>query len=173
VNAPDESDDERRAKGLPPEPAPIGEDRPAADPPRLVNISFALWIASSVVLIVAFVVILIGKQTFIDQLVKANKDPRVSPAQIASGTTALLWVLLVGAVVFALLNSLFAYKAREGTRSARTVLTVLTVIVLFVQAFLFTSVVSAFAALLAIAALVLMYLPSVRDYFPKVGRKLP
>ncbi|WP_158886522.1 hypothetical protein [Amycolatopsis anabasis] len=173
MTAPDESDDQRRARGLPPAPSVPGEQRPSVDPPKPVNISFGLWLASGVVSIIGFAVILIGKQGFIDELVKANKDPRISPEQIASGTTALLWVLFVGAVVFALLFALFAYKAREGTRSARTVLFVLTVITVIFQAMLFFSLVTLLAMLLAVVALVLMFLPSVSDYFPKVGRKLP
>jgi hypothetical protein len=138
-----------------------------------VKVSFWLWIASGVIYIAGYIVILASKQTIIDSIVKGNKDPKISADTIASSVTTLLWMLVTGAVVFAVLFALFAYKAREGTRSARTVLTVLFVLTLAFQFLLQLGLVTVLAQLLALIALLLMYLPSVQGYFPKVGRKLP
>lgn len=142
------------------------------NPPTPVKVSFVLWILSGLVLMAGFGFTLTARQEIVDTLIDMNTDPRVTDEQIASGTTSLLWVLFIGAVVFAALFALFAYKAREGTRSARTVLTVLAAIVLIFQMILFSNLITLAAAFLAIVATVLMYLPSVAHYFPKVSKSL-
>jgi hypothetical protein len=170
----DQTDDERRAAGLSPKAIEPGKPSPGAFAPTPVKVSFWLWIASGVIYIAGYIVILASKQTIIDSIVKGNKDPKISADTIASSVTTLLWMLVTGAVVFAVLFALFAYKAREGTRSARTVLTVLFVLTLAFQFLLqLFGLVTVLAQLLALIALLLMYLPSVQGYFPKVGRKLP
>lgn len=168
----DESDD--FLKGMPPAPKPSGEETqaPSGPPPKPVNISFWLWIAAGLVLVVGFAITLAGKQQIIDELIRVNQDDRITDEQIADGTTSLLWMLLFGAVVFAALFALFAYKAREGTRKARTILTVLAAITFVFQLLLFSTIVTLFSMLLAVIALVLLYLPSVADYFPKAPRPL-
>lgn len=168
---PPETDEQRRAAGLPPEPRSPGDPPVEVDPPQPVAASFWLWIGAGVVFIVGYVATLLGKQRIVDQVVETNNDPSVTPEQIDSGLTSLIWILIFGAAVFAVLFALFAYKAREGTRSARTVLTVLTVVTLAFQLLLqLASIVTLFATLLAVIALVLLYLPSVAWYFPKVTR---
>ena len=67
---------------------------------------------------------------------------------------------------------LFAYKAREGTRSARTVLTGLAVLSVLFQLLFLQGLFADVSALLLVIALVLLYLPRVAEYFPKVGKKL-
>ncbi|WP_236789775.1 hypothetical protein [Amycolatopsis sp. GM8] len=167
-----ESDDERRAKGLPPEPQQPGDAPERVDPPKPVQASFWLWAVSGVVFIVGYAIIFFARGRIVDQLIKANTNTAVHPDQIRSGTTVLLAVLLVGAVSFAALYVLFAYKARQGTRSARTVLTVLMAITVVFQLVLqFASVVTLAATLVGLIALVLMYLPNVAPYFPKVSRR--
>ncbi|OZM75246.1 hypothetical protein CFN78_00535 [Amycolatopsis antarctica] len=155
-----------------PPPLSASADRPSGPPPKLVNISFGLWIAAGIVLVVGFVVTLAGKQQVIDELIRVNQDDRITNEQIASGTSALLWTLLFGAVVFAVLFALFAYKARDGARKARTILTVLFAITFVFQLLLFSTLVTLFAMLLAAVALVLLYLPSVSSHFPKAPRPL-
>ncbi|MEC3975331.1 hypothetical protein [Amycolatopsis sp. H20-H5] len=171
-NTADRTDDERRSLGQAPDPVLPGQTAPVYDVPRLVAVSFWFWIASGVVLIAGQVYSLIIKQQLIDALVKQTNDPNLSPAKIASGTTTLLWTLFGGAVVFAVLLALFAYKAREGTRSARSVLTVLAILAVLFQAVVFRSPITVLSALLLVIALLLLYLPASTDYFPKVGRKL-
>ncbi|EHR48839.1 hypothetical protein SacmaDRAFT_0538 [Saccharomonospora marina XMU15] len=169
----DESDDQRRSRGLPPAPRPPGEERERVDPPTPVKISFVLWLLSGAVLVAGFGYTLTAKEEIIEAILAVNNDPNISEEQIRSGATTLLWTLFVGALVFAILFALFAYKAREGTRSARTILTVLAAIVLIFQLVLFSNLITLAAAFLAIVAVVLMYLPTVADYFPKVPKSLP
>jgi uncharacterized membrane protein len=157
VTAGNESDDET-------EPRPV--------PPRPVQVSFWLWVASGVLFVIAYLVVFLTRQVVIDRLVEANTNPQVTPEKISSGTTVLFAMLLVGSVSFAAFYILFAWKARQGTRSARTVLTVLAIITLLFQFLLqaytgFTLI----ATLLALAALAMLYIPSVQGFFPKVSRR--
>ncbi|ASR33968.1 hypothetical protein BAY61_02015 [Prauserella marina] len=168
----DETDDQRRKRGLPPAPRLSGQPRKPVDPPTPVAWSFYLWIVAGVGLIAGFGLVLTAKQGVIDTLIETNNDQRITNEQIASGVTSLLWVLFIGGVVFAVLFGLFAYKAREGTRSARTILTVLGAVMLLFQLLLFSNLITLGAAFVAMVALVLMYLPSVQDYFPKVPKTL-
>ncbi|EOD67515.1 hypothetical protein [Amycolatopsis vancoresmycina] len=168
------TDDERRKLGRSPDPVLPGAKAPKAKPPRPVAVSFWLWLAGGVLLVLGYVQLMVGKSAVIDRYVKGTTDPKISPQMIADGVTAMLWFLLVGSAVFTLLFLLFAYKAREGTRSARTVLTVLP-IVMVLLIFTFAPVLTYLtlvAVLLFVIALVLLYLPSVSGYFPKVGKKL-
>jgi len=168
------TDDERRKLGRSPDPVLPGEQAPKAAPPKPVAVSFWLWLAGGVVLILGYVQLMTGKSAVIARYVEGTKDPKITPQMIADGVTAMLWFLLAGSIVFTLLFLLFAYKAREGTRSARTVLTVLP-IVMVLLIFTFAPVLTYLtlvAVLLFVIALVLLYLPSVSGYFPKVGKKL-
>lgn len=175
----DETDDERRAQGMAPDPILPGQEPPKITVPKPVQISFWLWIAAGVVLVAGQILLLSMKQRLIDEVVKQiTSQPQPGapsdPAQIASGLTTLLWVLLVGAIAFAAFFALFAYKAREGTRSARSVLTGLAIVLVLVELVFFRGALNLFlllSTLLTAIALMLMYLPSVADHFPKVGRK--
>ncbi|SFQ65538.1 hypothetical protein SAMN05421810_111212 [Amycolatopsis arida] len=174
MSTPEESDDERRARGRAPEPRLPGDPPATVDPPTPVNVAFGLWIASGLVMVIGYLVVLMNKEAVIAELVRQTRDARITEEQIASGTTTFLWAIFIGAMAFAGLFALFGYKAREGTRSARTVLTVLAAVTIVFQFTLFGHrLIASLSALLAIIALVLMYLPSVRDYFPKVPKSLP
>ncbi|GAB3501333.1 hypothetical protein [Amycolatopsis cihanbeyliensis] len=171
MSTPEESDDQRRADGLPPAPRLPGDAPKEVNPPRVVNISFGLWVGSGLSMVAGYVLTLVSKDQIIEQLLEQTRDDRITPADMASGTTTFLWAVLVGSIAFAALFVLFAYKAREGTRSARSVLTVLAVVTMLFQFVLFGHVIFAtLSTLLAVAALVLMYLPSVAYYFPKLPR---
>lgn len=167
------TDDERRKRGGAPDPVLPGERAPKVTPPRPVAVSFWLWVAGGVVLILGYVQLLTSKSAIIDQIVKQTTDPKYTPQIIADGVTSRLWYMLFGSVIFVLLFLLFAYKAREGTRSARTVLTVLPIVMLLLI-FVIAPIINYLtlvAVLLFVIALVLLYLPSVAGYFPKAGRK--
>lgn len=168
----EESDDERRRRGLPPAPQMSGDQREHVDPPTPVKVSFLLWIISAVVLVAGYAYGFTVKQEIIDQVIELNNDPNISDEQLRSGVESLLWTLVIGAAVFGALFVLFAYKAREGTRSARSVLTVLVAVMVIFQLLLFSNLITLIAAFGTIIALVLMYLPSVADYFPKVPKSL-
>ncbi|GAA4541544.1 hypothetical protein [Amycolatopsis samaneae] len=183
-NAPDDlaglTDDELRKRGRAPDPVLPGQQKPKYQVPTPVTVSVVLWIASGAVLIAGQIALLVVKQQLIDAIVKTTNEstapgPKPSPADIAAGTTTLVWTLFVGAVVFALLVALFAYKARQGTRSARSVLTGLAILEAVFELVFFRGGLNAFllvSLLLAVIALILMYLPSVATYFPKVGKKV-
>ncbi|MFD8497142.1 hypothetical protein [Amycolatopsis sp. NPDC059657] len=142
--------------------------------PTEVKLSFWLWVAAAVFTAAAFVSLFVLRQHFIDEQVKNNTDPKATVDKIANGATYFLLAMLIGAVVMGCLFVLFAYKAREGTRSARTVLTGLLIAdVLFLILFKRTGAAFLFGPLFGLIALLLMYLPKVQPYFPKVGRQLP
>ncbi|MCR6485411.1 hypothetical protein M8542_21525 [Amycolatopsis sp. OK19-0408] len=165
------TDDERRKRGGAPDPVLPGEQAPKVDPPGLVRWSFWLWLAGGVLLILSYVLMLSGKASIIARIVEQTKDPQYTPQIIADSITSRLWFMLFGAIVFALLFMLFAYKAREGTRSARTVLTVLPVVMvllIFVIAPILHFL-TAVSLLVFIIAIGLLY--TAPQYFPKVGKK--
>nr|WP_091618591.1 hypothetical protein [Amycolatopsis saalfeldensis] len=165
-----------RVKGRSPDPVLPGQAAPVVNPPLPVTISFWLWIAAGVVVIVGQAYTLLIKDQLVAELVRQNQQgtgQKVAPDQIASGTNTLVWLLLIGGVVFAVLLGLFAWKAREGTRSARSVLTGLAIVCVLFQIVIFYNFFTLIAAFVLLIALVLMYLPSVANYFPKVGKKLP
>lgn len=168
----EETDLEREAAGLPPKPRFNGG--PAFHPPAPVQASFWLWVASAVVMIAGFVLMIASEQEIAAALIEDNTDRRLTEDQIAGGLSAVLWTLAVGGAMFAVLFVLFAYKAREGTRSARSVLTVLVLaMVVFVTvAWTFMNLVLVFSLALAGVAIVLMYLPSVAEYFPPLPRQV-
>ncbi|PRX45558.1 hypothetical protein B0I33_109221 [Prauserella shujinwangii] len=139
-------------------------------PPKPVKVSFVLWILAGLLLATGFGITLTAQEQIVEQLIEMNNDSRISDEQIASGTESLLWTLFIGAIVFAVLFALFAYKAREGTRSARTVLTVLAAITLIFQVILFSNIITLAASLVAIVAAGLLYVPSAAGYFPKVAK---
>ncbi|WP_410606020.1 hypothetical protein [Amycolatopsis sp. lyj-90] len=174
-----ETDDERRKRGRAPDPILPGQEPPKRVVPTPVTLSFWLWIATGLTLIAGPAWLQIGRQQVIDEYSRQNAvqpDPalKVDPARIVEGVDVLIRNLFVGAITFALLFGLFAYKAREGTRSARSVLTGLAIFLALVGVFLLGGALFVvIATLIAAIALILMYLPSVADYFPKVGRKLP
>jgi hypothetical protein len=184
VTDPDDSDDradertdaEREAAGLPPSPR-IGGAGQRSRAPKPVEVSFALWVISAVVLALGFGLLLGDSDGVTERLIAGNPDPQVTADAIAAGVATLLWTLFIGGVVFGALFVLFAYKAREGTRSARSVLTVLVVVLAVFQWVIVTDMAGAVAAgvialaiVLACIAVVLMYLPSVAGYFPPLPR---
>ena len=168
----DQTDDERRSEGLSPKAHPAGEPSPGSFAPILVKISFWLWVAGVTVLLLTHIIFLIIQDRFVDAAVSRNTDARFTDQQVTASTIFALWIAFVASVVFGALIVLFAYKAREGTRSARNVLVVLAVLTTLFYALLFDSQYAILAVLLFLIALLLMYLPSVQAYFPKVGRKL-
>ncbi|TVT48822.1 hypothetical protein FNH05_17540 [Amycolatopsis rhizosphaerae] len=154
---------------------PTGQTPEPVAPPTPVRISFVLWVVSGVLLIVNYVLVLLYRQRIVDEYLKTNKDPRVNRDNLTHGVTIAMTLALIAAVCVTALLLLFAWKARQGTRSARTVVTALYVAVVVVQLLtgLLSSLFTELSALLGFIALLLMYLPKVSGYFPKVGRTLP
>ena len=161
-------------EGLPKAPALSGDEtaKPVAGPlPQPVKVSWYLWIADSAVMVLGFALSLVMKQQIIDLTLELPRDQRLTAEQIAGGITTVLWTFLVGAVVFAALFLLFAWKAKDGTRSARTVLTVLAAVTVIFQVLFFANEAKLLACALIVAATVCLYLPSVQSYFPKLPKR--
>lgn len=168
----DQTDDERRFAGLSPKARPAGKPSQGSFAPTPVKISFWLWVAGTAVLILSQGYYLLIQKQVIDSYVARSTDVKITRAQWEASVPVLLWVVFIAAVVFGALMVLFAYKAREGTRSARSVVTVLAILTTLFYALFFVTPYAILAVLLFLIALLLMYLPSVQAYFPKVGRKL-
>lgn len=166
-----ESDDERRAKGLPPEPTLPGDEFVRPEPPKPVQVSFWLWVVSGVVFVVGYVVLFLARDQLVTQIINTTTDSTATPDKIRAGATQLLVLVLIGSICFTGLNLLFAWKARQGTRSARTVLVVLTVVSLLFQVGLgLGSFITLIGTLVGLVALLLMFLPKVGPYYPKIRR---
>ncbi|MPY78994.1 MAG: hypothetical protein GEV04_10955 [Actinophytocola sp.] len=172
---------ERAAMGLP----PLSSDRrERPDPPQLVRISVLLWLLAAGVMVAGFVLMLANQREITRELLNAYEVARragesianrqgVSDADVAAGVPGLLWLLLAGSVMIAGLIGLFAYRAREGTRSARTALLLLTAMLLvFVVGMpsAFVNLLHLFALGLAAIAAVLLFLPNVSGYFPPLPK---
>lgn len=143
--------------------------RSGASAPKLVHYSFWLWITAGLSAVAGAGLAFSAKDAMVDKAVEQNKDPRITEQMIEQGAGTLLWSLLVGSIILAVLYALCAYKIREGNRSARTMLIVLAVITVLFQ-YVFGSMIGLLSALLAVGALVLLFLPSTRDYFPQRRR---
>lgn len=171
---------EREAAGLPPL---TSDRRDKPNPPQLVQLSVTLWLAATLMLIAGFVLLIINADAVAAQLAEAyEQDLRsgevkgthpVTPDQIRAGAPGTVWLLGVGGIMMAALIALFAYKAREGTRSTRPILAALTatfaMYVVFMQSAFINAVLVA-AVGVACVALVLLFLPSVSYYFPRLPR---
>lgn len=152
-----------------PDPGPHHEPVYAPTP---VNVSCGLWGVASVFLIAGFALTVVRQDRIVADFAARDTAAAVSTEQLADGVTTAVWGLLIGAVAYAGLLALFAYKAREGTRSARSVLTVLTVALLLAQFVLFPNTLTVLACGVAVVALVLLYLPSVALHFPRIPKSL-
>ncbi|GAA5104315.1 hypothetical protein [Haloechinothrix salitolerans] len=172
---------ERAALGLP----PLSSDRrERPDPPQLVRISVLLWVLSAVVMVAGFVLMLANQRAITEELLDAYETARragesianregITDSDIEAGVPGLLWLLFAGSVMIAGLIGLFAYRAREGTRSARTALALLTLVLLaFVVGMpsAFVNPLHVVALVLAAVAAVLLFLPNVSGYFPPLPR---
>lgn len=140
-------------------------DRPDQPAPKTVRYSFVVWVIAGLLGVVNAVVLLVYKQQLIDTAIKNNRNPKITNDQIAQGTTTLLWMFLVAAVVFAALFTLFAYKAQDGVRRARLLLTMLCVVTVVFYFLVLRTTFGLMTALLALAATVLMYLPKAAEYY--------
>lgn len=172
---------EREAAGLPPL---TSDRRDKPNPPQLVQLSVTLWLAATLMLIAGFVLLIINADEIAVRLVEVHEQeirsgqvPKnsipVSPEQIRAQAPGTVLFLSVGGMMMAALIVLFAYKAREGTRSTRTVLAALTATFALYVVFMHSAFVNAVlvaAVVVACVALVLMFLPSVSYYFPKLPR---
>ncbi|MDV6012635.1 hypothetical protein [Haloechinothrix sp. LS1_15] len=164
-----ESEREREAAGLPPSPDSGGV--PAGGPPGPVRVAFWGWVVAVALFVVGFLLLPLRRDQIVDELVEAGGG-QVTADEVAAGALPVLWLFAMAGIALALLMLLFAYKMREGTRSARSVLVALVLVMLAFHLALqaFVNPVTTVALALACAATVLLYLPGVGDYFPKLPR---
>lgn len=172
---------EREAAGLP----PLSDDlREKPKPPPLVHYASLMFGVVAALVVVGFGLLVADGPKIADELVDAFEQAKqagdpvaaqrgVAPGDVRSGVPALLALLCAGGVMIALLILLFAYQARAGRRSARTVLAAL---VLIIAAFVigmpgsFVNPVLIVAVVAGVAGLVLLFLPPVASYFPRLPR---
>ncbi|PKV92294.1 hypothetical protein ATK30_3090 [Amycolatopsis echigonensis] len=168
------TDDERRKRGRAPDPMLPGESAPKAKPPLEVHAAFVLAIVGAVIVVVGQVVTFAFKQQLVDAMMKQPQKPGhpLTLEEAQSTANFFVWSLLIGAVCFASLLVLFAWKAREGTRSARSIATLLAVLGIVFELGVTRSIFALAASLALVVMLILLYLPKVADYFPKVGKTL-
>jgi peptidoglycan/LPS O-acetylase OafA/YrhL len=131
----------------------------------MVRYAFVVWVLAGMVGILNAVLLLVFKQDLIDTAIKNKKDPKITNEQIINGTNTLLWMFLVGAVVFAALFTLFSYKAQDGARRARLLLTMLCLVTVAFYFLVLRTTFGLMTALLALAATVLLYTPKAAEYF--------
>jgi hypothetical protein len=140
-------------------------------PPRMLRCSFYFFTAAGLVWLVSMVVSLFYKQTIIDNQIKTNQNPDITPEQITSAINQLLWILIIASLAFTVFLGLFGYKATEGTRRARTLVTIFAAIMVLFHILLAPSQLGILSALLAVTGLILLWSPSSRKYFPP--RQIP
>ncbi|MET9264850.1 hypothetical protein [Amycolatopsis sp. NPDC004079] len=168
------TDDERRKRGRAPDPVLPGQNAPKAQPPTPVHAAFVLAILAALVVVAGQVLTVLLKQQLVDRAVEQvqKSGQKVDVAQVQANANTLVWAMLIGALCFGALLVLFAWKAREGTRSARSIVTLLAVLGIVFELGVIRSIFSIVASLALIVMLILLYLPKVADYFPKVGKNL-
>lgn len=146
-----------------------GHAGPAVPEPKEVRLSFFLWLAGAILLVVSSVLVLAQRDMALEEARKAAPTPGVTPEQLESAVTAVLVFLVVVGVVFAALMVFFAFKARAGRNWARITLTVLGAFVLLYHLFGF-SLLGLVIVLVVAAAVVTMYLPASKAYFDSAKR---
>ncbi len=124
--------------------------------PTTLKWAFYLFVASGVVWVFGSVAALVIKQSLIDDQIKRNTDPKISPEQISSAVNQVLWLALILSVTFAVFMALFGYKATEGTRRARTLVTIFGTIVVLFHLLLNGTLIGLLSAFLGLAALALL-----------------
>jgi ribonuclease E len=135
-------------------------------PPRMLRFSFYFFTAAGLVWLGSMVLSLFYKQQIIDAQVKANKDPKITPEQLAGAVNQILWIVTIAALAFTIFLALFGYKATEGARRGRTLVTIFAAILVIFHVFLNGTQLGILSALFGLVGLGLLWAPSSRAYFP-------
>ena len=134
--------------------------------PRPVQYVLGMLFAAGAVCLVAGILVLLFRQAQIDYQIQHPPAPNLTHDDIATSVTIQAVLLIIAAVVFAAFIWLFGMKVREGDRRSRTRLTVV-VILLGLFQFVFGSPISALGVLIGVIGLVMLFVPSVKDFFVK------
>ncbi|MGI9064673.1 MAG: hypothetical protein ACR2FQ_12825 [Pseudonocardiaceae bacterium] len=158
-------------QGYPQQPYP-GQSPSPGQPPKEVELSFRLWIASIVVSLLGSILTFatiddIRQQTIDDTLAST---PGADPQFIENTVNVGLIVGLVFGLALLALEVFFIVKMRAGRNWARIVLTVLGALGVISGLFSLgqpglTALTSGLSALILIAAIVTMYLPGAAPWF--------
>jgi hypothetical protein len=135
-------------------------------PPRTLRFSFYFFTAAGLIWLLSMVASLIYKQDIINNEIKRNQNPEISPEQISSAVNQILWIVTVAALAFTVFLALFGYKATEGTRRARTLVTIFSVMLVLFHLLLNGTQLGILSAMFALVGLALLWSPSARKYFP-------
>jgi hypothetical protein len=134
-------------------------------PPGTLRFSLYFFVAAGGIWLLSMVASLIYKQDIIDNEIKRNTNPKVTPDQIAGAVNQILWIVTVAALAFTVFLALFGYKAREGTRRARTLVTIFAAVLVLFHLLLNGTRFGILSAMFALAGLALLWSPSARRYF--------
>lgn len=145
-----------------------GYGRPAVAEPKEVRLSFFLWLATSLLLVVSAVLIFTDRDVALEEARRTQAEG-VTPEQLEAAVNVVLVTFVVIGVLLAALLAFFAFKVRAGRNWARITLTVLGVIVLIFNLLSFTWL-GVLIVLAAAGAIVAMYLPASKAYFDSAKR---
>lgn len=135
-------------------------------PPRTLRFSFYFFTAAGLIWLLSMVASLIYKQDIINNEIKRNQNPKITPDQIAGAVNQILWIVTVAALAFTIFLGLFGWKATEGTRRARTLVTIFAVMLVLFQLLLNGTQFGVLSAMFAFVGLFLLWSRSARKYFP-------
>jgi hypothetical protein len=133
------------------------------DAPAVVRYSFWAWIAAGAIGLIDGILLWSVKNVLVDQAIKQN--PTLNADQIRSGANNLVLFVMVSAVLFAALYVYFAYRARDGVKSARTTLLIVGIVHLVLSLLIPVSYLVLFGVVLSIIGIILLYLPAARAYY--------
>lgn len=135
-------------------------------PPRTLRFSFYFFTAAGLIWLLSMVASLIYKQDIINNEIKRNQNPDISPEQISSAVNQILWIVTIAALAFTVFLALFGYKATEGTRRARSLVTIFSTMLVLFHLLLNGTQLGILSAMFALVGLALLWSPSARKYFP-------
>jgi hypothetical protein len=134
--------------------------------PRTLRFSLYFFVAAGGIWLISMVASLIYKQDIINNEIKRNTNPDITPDQISSAVNQILWIVTIAALAFTIFLALFGYKATEGTRRARTLVTIFAVVLILFHLLLNGTQLGILSAMFALVGLALLWSPSARKYFP-------
>lgn len=135
-------------------------------PPRTLRFSLYFFVAAGGIWLLSMVASLIYKQDIINNEIKRNTNPKITPEQISGAVNQILWIVTIAALAFTIFLALFGYKATEGTRRARTLVTIFAVMLVLFHLLLNGTQLGILSAMFALVGLALLWSPSARRYFP-------
>lgn len=141
------------------EPTPL----PPTGPPREVQLSFWLWIATAGLILFTSIVLFLGRRTAAEQARNANIGG-LTPDQAAAAASTTATLLAVAGLVTAALIVWAATKLRHGTGWARTLLTVAGVAVILFNMIGFSPV-GLLTAITAFGGVITLHLRPAQDFF--------